>query len=404
MPSKHLHPRQAYLDQLIGFMGTPLVKVLTGLRRCGKSSLLDQLAGHLAATGVPAQSIIQINFESMTNAHLADAAALYAEVRQRAQTAIGPVYILLDEIQLVANWERAVNSFRVDLDCDITVTGSNARLLSGELATLLAGRYVEIPVYPLSFAEFLTFTDQGDPVSGFQEYLRRGGLPGIHELASPEQDGAYLRSVYDTVLLKDVIARGQIRDTALLERLVTFLLTNLGQTFSARRISEFLKSQRRSMGAETIHNYLKALRGACFIHEVSRYDLVGKKVLETQEKQFVADHSFANALLGFRAEELPHLLENIVCLEALRRGYQVHIGKHGAAEVDFVCDRQGQRLYVQVAYLLATGEILERELAPLRAISDNYRKVIVSLDNLPPSNTDGIERWPIQDFLLAQDW
>ena len=229
-------------------------------------------------------------------------------------------------------------------------------------------------------------------------------MPGIHHLAEDGLDGAYLRAIFDTVVLKDVVARGGIRDVELLQRLIAFLLANLGQTFSAKRISDYLKSQRRALGSETIYNYLRALADCSFAHRIQRYDLLGKRLLETQEKVFVADHGFAHALLGFHPEETPHLLENIVCVEALRRGYQVRIGRQGRAEVDFVCDRAGKRIYIQVAYLLPTAEAVDQEFAPLRAIRDNHRKVVLSMDELPPAAAGGIERLNIRDFLLAADW
>jgi predicted AAA+ superfamily ATPase len=394
------------MDQLASYSGTSLVKVLTGVRRSGKSMILRAWKDDLTSEGVPEENIVHLNFESLAHADLTNHLALYRHIMDRAAATSGRIHILLDEVQLVDSWERAVNSFRVDLDCEIVVTGSNASLLSGELATLLTGRYVDMKVYPLSLTEFAEFGDvgAGAGTAALGEYLRRGGMPGLQELADHGADANYLRDVFNSILLKDVVARHHIRDVDLLERLVAFLLTNLGHTISANRVVEFMKSQRRSVAADTVHNHLHALAEAYLFHKVSRYDLKGKRVFETQEKYFVADHGFAHALLGYRPGDLPGVLENVVCLELLRRGYQVHVGKAGAAEVDFVADKPGRRLYLQVTYLLASLEVMEREFAPLRTIRDNHRKIVVSLDAAQGVSEDGIEHRSLAEFLAGQDW
>lgn len=320
----------------------------------------------------------------------------------------GRLYILLDEIQEVDGWQQAINSLRVDIDCDIYVTGSNARLLSGELATLLAGRYVEIRVYPLDLKEYLAFAETNEGESNltvqdhFSNFVRFGGLPGIHQMAWEESRiTQYLQDIYNSVLLKDVIARNNIRDTALLESIIRYLMDNMGNTFSAKTITDFLKSQGRKLSIETVYNYLRALESAFLIHKVVRFDIKGKKILETQEKYYLSDLGIRHAVMGYRDNDIAGVLENIVYLELLRRGYTVKIGKQSVAEVDFVADRRDERLYVQVCYIL-TPENTDREFAPLEAITDNYEKVVLSMDTLLHINRGGIRQKNIMDFLLEK--
>jgi len=402
--------RTLYLERVLSWVDAPVVKVLRGVRRCGKSVLLEQVKQELVESGVPKSRILLLNFESMSNDHLTTHTALYKHVMAWAGAVASRVHVLLDEVQLVDSWERAVNSLRVDLDCNIVITGSNAWLLSTELSTLLTGRYLELDVYPLSFAEHLDFVQADQPgtandtAAAFDQYLRAGGMPGVHAMPDASAALVYLRDVCDGIVLKDIVARHKLRDVDLLQRLLTFLMDALGQTVSAKSISAFLKSQRRSLGAETVYNYLHAATEACLIYRADRYDIKGKRNLETLEKYFLADHGFAHACLGYRPDEMAGILENIVYLELLRRGYSVRIGKQGVAEVDFVADRQNTRLYVQVAYLLADSTVVEREFTPLSTISDNHRKVVLSLDAPPASSRDGIERIYLPDFLLARDW
>ena len=403
-PQGGLVRRQAYLDQLRPWLDSPVVKVLRGVRRCGKSVLLQQLRSDLVAGGVPEDRVLLINFESGANGGLLGYQALYRHVMDWASTGEGRAHVFLDEVQLVDQWERAVNSLRVDLDVDLVLTGSNAALLSSELATLLTGRYVEFDVYPYSFAEHRSACPSGSVAEGFREYLRVGGMPGIGEVPDADAAMTYLRDVSNGILFKDVVARYRLRDVDLLERLVRFVMDNLGQTFSARRVAEFMKSQRRSLGAETVYNYLHALMEACLVYKAERYDIRGRRVMETQEKYFLVDHGFAHSWLGYRPDETPGMLENIVYVELRRRGYEVHIGKQADLEVDFVAERTGQRLYVQVAYVLANATMVDREFAPLEAIQDNHRKVVLTLDEGPMSSRSGIERHYLPDFLLDQSW
>lgn len=398
--------RERYMREIIDFMDKPVIKVLTGMRRCGKSALLKLIIEELTERGISREKIIHMNFESLKYEHLKNYRSLYSEISSYAEKTAGRIYILLDEIQEVEEWEKAVNSLRVDFDCDIYITGSNARLLSGELATLLAGRYVEIHVYPLDFKEYLAFAAENPEESRlsiqekFANYLRFGGLPGIHQMKwQPEPLMQYLTDIYNSVLLKDVIKRNNIRDTALLESIALYIMDNIGNTFSAKTVSDFLKNQGRKLSTETVYNYLKALETAFLIHKVSRFDIKGKRLLETQEKYYLSDLGLRHAVMGYRNNDIAGMLENVVYLELMRRGYSVKIGKQDSAEVDFVADKGNDRLYVQVCYVL-TEENTDREFAPLEAISDNYEKVVISTDSLISFNRGGIKQKNILDFLL----
>ena len=398
--------RERYMQQIRDFMDKPMIKIITGMRRSGKSALLELTRQELLGRGINEKNIISINFESLRYEALKDYKALYAEISTQVGRTSGRVYILLDEIQEVSSWEQVVNSLRVDFDCDIYVTGSNARLLSGELATLLAGRYVEIRVYPLDFKEYLDFAATNEEESNlsrqeqFANFLRFGGLPGIHQMKWEEtRIMQYLHDIYNSVLLKDVIARNKIRDTALLESIVLYLMDNIGNTFSAKTISDFLKSQGRKLSTETVYNYLKALESAFLIHKAVRFDIKGKRVLETQEKYYLSDLGLRHAVMGYRDNDIAGLLENTVYLELLRRGYSVNIGKQDVAEVDFVANRADDRIYIQVCYVL-TPENTDREFAPLEAIADNYEKLVLSTDTLLRINRGGIKQKNIVDFLV----
>ena len=433
--------REKYMKQILDFVDKPVIKVLTGMRRSGKSVLLELTRQALIDRNIKAQNIFYINFESLRYEHLKDYHALYGKILGRAKKVHGKIYILLDEIQEVIGWEQAVNSFRVDLDCDIYITGSNARMLSGELATLLTGRYIEIRVYPLDFKEYLDFTaTNADEISlsdntklhikqrlrfanvdrptsensgayasnvtwyqeHFAGFLRFGGLPGIHQMKWKEDRiMQYLTDIYHSVLLKDVIARNKIRDVSLLENIVRYVMDNIGNIFSAKAISDFLKNQGRKLSTETVYNYLIALEEAFLIHKASRFDIKGKRLLETQEKYYLSDLGLRHALIGYQGKDIAGLLENVVYLELCRRGYKVYIGKQGTAEVDFVANRGDDRLYIQVAYVL-TEENTEREFTPLEAIMDNYEKIVISTDSLININRGGICQKNIIDFLLAK--
>ena len=389
-------------------MGNDLVKVLTGIRRCGKSVMLDLIKEELRASGVESSQIVSINFENMSNAHLCTAAALHDEILRRASEIRGKVYLFFDEIQEVKAWEKCINSFRVELDCDIYITGSNARLLSGELATYLAGRYVEFVIYPFSFAEFIelyhTVCPDADIRQCFNKYLTAGGMPYLSNLRYDDAASRqYLRDLFNSVELKDIVKRGNIRDVDMLERIVAYITSNIGTTFSATSISKYLKNEGRSISPETVLNYIRACMDAFLFYQVKRQDLQGKKILTVNEKYYVADHGVREAVFGGNRKDINLVLENIVYMELLRRGYTVTIGKAGDQEIDFVCEDQGNKLYVQVAYLLASEDIIQREFGVYSRIRDNFPKYVITLDEFDMSR-DGIRHRNIRDFLLEQKW
>ena len=401
--------RELYLKKIRNFIDKPVIKVITGMRRSGKSMILKLISQELLERGILSQNIIYINFESLMFSDLTEFRALYNHVIEKSQTLTGKVYILLDEIQEVEHWEKAVNSFMVDLDCDIYITGSNANLLSSELATYIAGRYVEIKVYPLSFREYIDFAKIQNPQNilsneeYFEQYLQFGGLPGIHNFNYDKSNiYQYLSDIYSSILLKDVVAKNNIRDVELLERIILYIFDNIGNTFSAKNVSDFLKSQGRKLSRETVYNYLKALESAYIISPVQRYDVKGKALLETMEKFYLTDLGFRHAKLGYRPNDIAGYLENIIYLELIRRKYTVNIGKLGTKEIGFIGTLENEKLYIQVTYLLASPETVEREFSPLKKIGDNYPKYVLSMDNLGEYNIDGIVRKRIIDFLLEE--
>lgn len=401
--------RDLYLEEIKKYMNKPIIKVITGMRRSGKSMILKLIQEELEKMGIVKENIIYMNFESLVFIDIKDFEALYKHIIKKTFNKKGKIYILLDEIQEVKGWEKAINSFLVDLDVDIYITGSNANLLSSELATYIAGRYIEIKIYPLSFQEYIDFASENNKKISlsideyFYQYLNFGGLPGIHIFNyNKEEIYQYLADVYNSILLRDVIARNNIRDIELLERVVLYIMDNIGNTFSAKSISDFLKNQGRKLSIETIYNYLKALENAFIISKVQRYDIKGKNILETQEKYYLSDLGFRNAKLGYQSNDISSYLENIIFLELLRRKYKVNVGKKNNKEIDFIANLRNENLYLQVTYLLASPETIEREFSPLKAIKDNYPKMVLSMDNLPESNIEGIKRKRIIDFLLEK--
>ncbi|MEJ6463410.1 ATP-binding protein [Fusobacterium polymorphum] len=401
--------RNLYLEEIKKYINKPIIKVITGMRRSGKSMILKLIQEELQNIGIVKENIIYMNFESLIFMDIKDFEALYKHIIEKTSDKKGKIYILLDEIQEVKGWEKAINSFLVDLDVDIYITGSNANLLSSELATYIAGRYVEIKIYPLSFQEYIDFVSENNRENSlsldeyFSQYMNFGGLPGIHIFNyNKEEIYQYLVDVYNSILLRDVIARNNIRDIELLERVVLYIMDNIGNIFSAKSISDFLKNQGRKLSVETIYNYLKALENAFIISKVRRYDIKGKNILETQEKYYLSDLGFRRAKLGYQSNDISGYLENIVFLELLRRKYKVNIGKQGNKEIDFIAKLRDENLYLQVTYLLASPETTEREFSPLKSIKDNYPKMVLSMDNLPESNIEGIKRKRIIDFLLER--
>ena len=400
--------RESYMRRIRPFINGELVKVMTGIRRSGKSVMLELVKQELLEMGVRAEQFISINFEDMRYLHLCTAQVLHQEILTRAEGIAGKVYLFFDEIQEVKDWEKCVNSLRVALDCDVYITGSNAKLLSGELATYLGGRYVEFVIYPFSFAEFLELYRPTDPraTAGqcFQQYLRFGGMPYLSRLNYQEEPvRQYLSDLYDSVQLKDIVKRNKVRDVDLLERILAYVMANVGTTFSAGSLTKFFKSEQRSVSTETVLNYIRYCCDAYLFYQVKRQDLQGKQILATSEKYYIADHGIREAVFGGNMRDINLVLENIVFLELLRRGYTVTVGKAGEREVDFVCDRRGEKLYVQVTYLLASEETIAREFGVYDGIRDNFPKYVVSMDELDLSRS-GIKHRNIRDFLLAERW
>ncbi|HIR77269.1 MAG TPA: ATP-binding protein [Candidatus Choladousia intestinipullorum] len=400
--------REIYMSRIRPFINTELIKVMTGIRRCGKSVMLELIKQELEESGVNPAQFISINFEDMSYSHLQTAQSLHNEIKKRASEIQGKVYLFFDEIQEVKDWEKCVNSLRVSLDCDIYITGSNARLLSGELATYLGGRYVEFVIYPFSFAEFMELYRSIAPDESmqrcFQKYLLSGGMPYLANIRyADEPSKQYLHDLFNSVQLKDIVRRNKIRDVDLLERVIAYVMANVGNTFSATSLAKFLKNEQRTVAPETILNYIKYCCEAYLFYQVKREDLQGKQILSTNEKYYIADHGIREAVFGGNMRDINLILENIVYLELLRRGYAVTVGRFGDKEIDFVCDKRGDKLYVQVAYLLASDETINREFGVYDTIRDNYPKYVVSMDELEMSR-NGIKHCNIRNFLLMKEW
>jgi predicted AAA+ superfamily ATPase len=399
------------MENIRPYIGKPYIKVLTGIRRCGKSSILLLLKEELETRGVDPGRVIHINFESLAYADLLTAPALRAYILSRIKNA-ETHYILLDEIQEVTEWERAVNSLMVDAPVDIYITGSNSRLLSSELATYIAGRYISIPVRTLSFAEYLSFkgepvNTEGDEKSGnatalFRDYIRRGGFPRIAlDNNSYDEDYKAVYDIYSSIILLDTVKRHNIRDIELLNRVIRFTLDNVGNSFSAKKVADYFKSQQRKVHIETIYNYLNALEEAYIIKRIPRYDIRGRELLKTNEKYYVGDHSLIYALLGYQDHSISGVLENIVMHELERRSWTVYTGKLDTSEVDFIAQRRSERMYIQVCYRLETDTVVEREFSPLLKIRDSWPKYVLSMDAFWRNTPEGIRHMSIPAFLLA---
>ncbi len=400
--------REMYMRRIRPFIGTDLIKVMTGIRRAGKSVMLELIKAELVESGVSKNQIISINFENLNNAHLQNAIALHDEIIKRSENADGKVYLFFDEIQEVENWEKCINSLRITLDCDIYITGSNAKLLSGELSTYLGGRYVEFIIYPFSFSEFIELYHSAFPdesiKSCFQKYLRFGGMPYLANLRYEEEASKlYLQDLFNSVQLKDIIQRNKVRDADLLLRIISYVSENTGTIFSASSIAKFLKNEHRIVATETVLNYMKYCSDAFLFYPVKREDLQGKQLLSSNEKYYIADHGIREAVFGGNEKNINLILENIVYLELLRRNYKVTVGRIGNKEIDFICEKQGEKLYIQVCYLLASEETIEREFGAYYNIRDNYPKYVLSLDEFNMSR-DGIKHLNIIDFLISDKW
>jgi len=396
--------REYYMKQIRPFIGKDIVKVLTGMRRCGKSVMMELLQAELKTGGIRPEQILSLNFEDLSNADLCNAVSLNNWVQEQAKEIDGKVYLFLDEIQEVQGWEKVVNSLRVSMDIDIYVTGSNAKILSGELSTSLAGRYVQFVIYPFSYREFLLGQVADDSGKMFQKYLLMGGMPFLLTLDyQTEAARVYLKDAYNSVLLKDIVQRNKLRDTDLLERIIRYALSSVGQTFSASSIVKFLKSEQRKVSNDTVLNYLNACTAAYLFYKIPRQDVQGKKILAVNEKYYIADHGIREAVYGRNVKDIQQVLENIVCMELLRRGYKVTVGKAGTQEIDFIAERAAEKIYVQVTYLLAGEETIQREFGVYRHVQDNFPKYVVSMDELDFSQ-NGIKHMNVREFLLSDSW
>ena len=398
--------RDEYIKQIVPFIDKDVIKVLTGIRRSGKSVMLKLLMEELKNKGINENQFIYINFENLKYRNLKNYERLYDFILNKVDDKYKSYYIFLDEIQEVEEWERCVNSLRVDEDFkfDIYITGSNAKLLSGELSTYLAGRYIEFVVYPFSFKEFFEIMKEKnkeiDLKEAFQDYVKFGGMPFLHNLDyNFEASMQYLQDLYASIILKDITQRNNIRDTDLLERIINYVVMNIGNTFSATSISKFFKSENRKVATETILNYIKACEEAFLVYRVARNDLLGKKILNVNEKYYIADHGIREAIMENNQKNINQVLENIVYFEMLRRGYNVKIGKVDNLEVDFVCKKNDETIYIQVSYLLASEDTKEREFSVLENIKDNYPKYVLSMDEFDMSR-NGIKHVNLIEFLI----
>ena len=402
--------RPEYLNQLIQNKDVDLVKIVTGIRRCGKSSLLDLFHQHLLNHGVADSNIIHMNLESLRYRDLKDYLVFYDYVSERIAKS-GKTYLIFDELQVIEHWEKAIESFRLDFDVDIYITGSNAYLLSTEFSTLLSGRYVEIHMLPLSFKEFLDFYEFAPDISieeKFQKYLQFGGMPILREYRFNEaRNMQALEGIYSTVILRNILQRNTQSNQGLLHKLMLFLCSNIGSITSPSSIGNVLSNEGniegkgKKIASQTVEKYISMLRSAFIFYSVERYDVKGKQLLKTLGKNYIIDLGFRNMLLGYRDADRGHIIENIVFLELIRRDYHVYIGKFKGTEIDFVAEKPNDKLYIQVTESMLSPETRERELRPLQMIPDNYEKIVLSMDRNYITSYDGIKSLNLIDWLLA---
>jgi predicted AAA+ superfamily ATPase len=400
--------RRTYLKTLLGYKDKKIVKVITGIRRCGKSTMLSMFANELKKMHVSGKQIIEMNFESMKFKNITNHEELYSYIAKHI-TLKKKTYLFFDEVQMIKKWEKAVNSFLVDFNVDIYITGSNAYLLSSELSTLLSGRYVEIKMLPLSFREFLDFNDFNSKLTTedkFLLYVKYGGMPAVAEYNFNEKMiYEMLEGVYNTVIIKDIMQRNKITDYTLLKKLTDFLAHSIGSINSINSISNFLVSNKetelKTAPNKMIESYITALHNAFVFYELKRYDVKGKSLLKTLSKNYIADMGIRNMLLGYRDAERGHILENVVFLELLRRGYKVHIGKFLDFEIDFIAETPKEKIYFQVCESLIDKNVFEREITPLKLIKDNHEKIILSQDKNFITSWEGIKIKNVIDFLLS---
>lgn len=396
------------MDKIMAYTDTPFVKILTGVRRCGKSTILKMIMERLKTEWhIPDERIISCRYDSMEYVDLT-AKDMYDQLKSRLSTE-GKTYLFLDEVQEIEGWERVVNSLASDFDVDLYVTGSNSRMMSSEIATYLTGRYISFRIFTLSFGEYLMFKRQYAPVSDAKtelaNYVRLGGFPATHLQAySQEEVYTIVRDIYNSTIFSDIVRRSQIRKIDQLERIVKYTFNNVGNTFSAKSIADYLKSEHRSLDNETVYNYLEKLEKAYLLHRCIRYDLQGRELLKTQEKFYLADVALRYSVLGYDADSVAASLENIVYLELCRRGYTVNVGKTDGGEIDFVAERQNERLYVQVTQEIRSERTAKREYERLLEIRDNYPKYVLTTDAFAGGNYQGIHTMHIADFLLSTEY
>ena len=400
--------RPLYVDKIMAYVDTPFVKILTGVRRCGKSTILKMIMERLKTErNIPEDRIISCRFDSMEYEDMT-AKQIYTLLKEQLSPD-GKTYLFLDEVQEIKGWEKIVNSLASDFDVDLYITGSNSRMMSSEIATYLTGRYISFRIFTLSFGEYLMFKSKfanvGEPKAELANYVRLGGFPATH-LQAYSQDEIYtiVRDIYNSTIFSDIVKRNQVRKIDQLERVVKYTFNNVGNTFSAKSIADYLKAERRSLDNETVYSYLEKLEKAYLLHRCSRYDLQGKEILKTQEKFYLADVALRYSVLGYNADSVASSLENIVYLELCRRGYTVNVGKTGDSEIDFVAVRQNEKIYVQVTQEINSEKTEKREYSRLLEIPDNYPKFVLTTDEFAGGNYEGIKTMHIADFLLSAEY
>ena len=396
--------RQIYIDRVKPFIDSNLIKVFTGSRRAGKSVLMQLVQNELIDRGVDPTQILAINFESRIDGKPLTGEFVWNKVKEKIDKSDKKVYLFFDEVQELNEWEKIVNSIQIDFDVDIYLTGSNAKLLSSELSTYLSGRYIEIKVYPFSFKEVVQLKEESNIVIDnkklFREYIVKGGYPVLYNYQmSPEDEMLYLNDLFNSIILKDVAQRNNIRDVALFKQIVIFIMANVGNLFSATSIIKYLKNENRKLSTETLYNYIDFCKSVYLVNMIQRRNIIGKEILSSQNKIYMIDHGLRQAIYGNNQRDVNQILENIVCVELQRRGYNVMIGCIGTKEVDFCATKNEEVIYFQVTYLLASEETIEREFGSLTAIQDNYPKYVLSLDELDFSR-DGIIHKNIVEWLL----
>ncbi len=400
--------RPLYVNKIMAYVDTPFVKILTGVRRCGKSTILKMIMEQLKTQrDIPDERIISCRYDSMEYEDIT-VKEMYADLKSRLSQN-GKTYLFLDEVQEINGWEKVVNSLASDFDVDLYVTGSNSRMMSSEISTYLTGRYISFRIYTLSFEEYLTFkkqyTDVADVKTELANYVRLGGFPATH-LQAYSQDEIYtiVRDIYNSTIFSDIVKRNQVKKVDQLERVVKYTFNNVGNTFSAKSISNYLKAENHALDNETVYAYLEKLEKAYLLHRCSRFDLQGKEILKTQEKFYLADTALRYSVLGYNSDSVASSLENVVYVELCRRGYTVNVGKFGNYEIDFVASRQNEKLYVQVTLELSSDETKKREYERLLEIHDNYPKYVLTTDEFSGGNYEGIKTMHIADFLLSSEY